>query len=289
VNSRDFPSLIKASLVYEALDENNLIVDLRSENSFDEGHIKGAVNKDFSELPLYFSNDIKPFEYDKIIMVCYSGQISSYAAALLRLAGYGNVYAMRWGMSGWNKYFAINSWLDQISSDYENKLDTVENEKAAIVDFPLLNTGKSSGEEILQARIDSLFAAGYSEALISASRVFEKPDDYYTINYERKDKYDSGHIPGAVRYKPDGTLGIVSEMQTIPTDGEVVVYCNTGHNSGFVTAYLRLFGYDAKTLTYGNNAFMHNKMLKEESTLSWLPFTEAEIENFPYEVSSGKN
>ena len=26
------------------------------------------------------------------------------------------------------------------------------------------------------------------------------------MNYIRKDKYDAGHIPGAIRYKPKGTL-----------------------------------------------------------------------------------
>ncbi|WP_167616374.1 rhodanese-like domain-containing protein [Maribellus sediminis] len=281
-NSRNFPSLIKPSAVFEELDGNIQIIDLRSEDAFDDGHIKGAVRVSFSDLPAYFSNDIKPFEYDKIVMVCYSGQIASYATSLLRLAGYGNVYAMRWGMSAWNKYFAEDSWLDNVSSEFQDQLETAEHDKAAVTDLPKLNTGKTSGDEILQVRIDSLFAAGYSEALIHADDVFEDPAHYYTINYDRKDKYESGHIPGAVRYKPGGTLGIVSEMQTIPTDKEVVVYCNTGHNSGFATAYLRLFGYDAKTLTFGNNAFMYDKMKEEESALSWLPFTEAEIHDYPY-------
>jgi len=282
VNSRNFPSLIKPESVYEELDANNLIIDLRNEESFADGHIKGAVNVGFSELPDYFTNDIKPFEYERIVLVCYAGQIASYAASLLRLEGYGNVYAMRWGMSGWNRHFAEDSWLVAVASDYQDQLETEEHDKAKATDFPKLNTGKTTGEEILQVRIDSLFAAGVSDALILAREVFEDPLNYYVINYDRRDKYESGHIPGAVRYKPNATLGIVSEMQTIPIDKEVVLYCNTGHNSGFATAYLRLFGYDAKTLTYGNNAFMFDKMKEEESTLSWLPFTEAEIHDYPY-------
>lgn len=282
VNSRNFPSLIKPSSVYEELDGNNLIVDLRNEESYADGHIEGAQNVDFSDLPAYFTNDIKPFEYSRIVLVCYSGQISSYATSLLRLAGYGNVYAMRWGMSGWNKHFAEDAWLNAVSSDHQDQLETAEHEKSEAGDFPELNTGKSSGDEILQERIDSLFTAGYSVALVSASSVFEAPANFYVINYDRRDKYESGHIPGAIRYKPNATLGIVSEMQTIPTQREVVLYCNTGHNSGFATAYLRLFGYDAKTLTFGNNAFMYDRMKEEESTLSWLPFTESEIHDYPY-------
>lgn len=281
VNGRNFPSLIKASSVYEELDQKNHIIDLRKPESFVKGHIKGATNVEFSKLPEYFTNDIKPFEFERIILVCYSGQTSSYSASLLRLMGYGNVYAMRWGMSGWDKSLANETWLGAVSSDYENKLETNTIEKAAAVDFPKMNTGKNSGEEILTARFNGLFEAGFPEAIIEAEKVFEHPENYYIINYDRRDKYEAGHIPGAIRYKPNGTLGIVDEMQTIPSNKEVVVYCGTGHNSSFVTAYLRLFGYNAKTLVYGNNAFMYDKMIQDKSTLSWLPFTEAEIENYP--------
>jgi len=44
------------------------------------------------------------------------------------------------------------------------------------------------------------------------------------INLDRKDKYEDGHIPGAVRYKPEGTLGYTDEMASIPADKPVVVY-----------------------------------------------------------------
>jgi rhodanese-related sulfurtransferase len=282
VNGRNFPSLIKASAVYKELDGKIKIIDLRDPGAFKKGHIKGAVNVEFSKIPDYFTNVIKPFEFDKIVIVCNSGQYSSYATSLLRLMGYGNVYAMRWGMSGWNKAFAKDAWLGAISDKHEGKLELTENSRATSSDFPHMNTGKSTGEEIMTARFNSLFAAGTSDAFIKADQVFEKPQGYYTINFERKDKYDAGHIPGAVRYKTNGTLGIVSEMQSIPVDREVAVYCGTGHNSGFVTAYLRLFGYNAKTILYGNNAFMHSKMQQDKKLLSWLPFTESEIENYPY-------
>ncbi len=282
VNGRNFPSLIKASAVFKELDGKIKIIDLRSPATYSQGHIKGAVNVEFSKIPDYFTNVIKPFEFDKIVMVCYDGQISSYTTSLLRLMGYGNVFAMRWGMSGWNKDFAKDSWLAAVSDKFEDKLETKENGKAAFTDFPIMNTGQSSGEEILTARFNSLFVAGYSDAFITADQVFEKPQRFYTVNFERKDKYDAGHIPGAVRYKTNGTLGIVSEMESIPTSKDVAVYCGTGHNSAFVTAYLRLFGYNAKTVIYGNNAFMHSKMQQERSLLSWLPFTEAEIEDYSY-------
>ena len=119
VNSQQFPSLIKASIVFEELGKNNLVIDLRPQELYSKGHINGAVNRKFSELPEYFETGIKPFEYDKIILVCEDGQISSYTTALLRMMGYGNVFAMRWGMGGWNKSYAKEGWLKGASGKYE--------------------------------------------------------------------------------------------------------------------------------------------------------------------------
>jgi rhodanese-related sulfurtransferase len=280
VNSREFPALIKASVVYENLNGNIRIIDLRTPALYAQGHIQGAVNKKFSDLPDYFETGIKPFEFDKIIMVCDDGQLSCYSTSLLRLMGYGNVYAMRWGMSAWNKNLAETGWLKGVASNHEPEIEQTTHEKPVAKGMPQLNTGLPDGAGISAVRFRDLFAAGTDNIMISTDEVFANPKQYYIINYERKDKYDDGHIPGAVRYKPNATLGFTEEMATIPTDKTVVVYCGTGHNSGFVTAYLRLFGYDARTLKYGNNGFMYDKMVKDDAHLSWLPFSKADINDY---------
>jgi rhodanese-related sulfurtransferase len=146
--------------------------------------------------------------------------------------------------------------------------------------MPELKTGAVSGGEIADARFASLFEEGTGNVLISADEVFANPSNFFIINLERKDKYESGHIPGAMRYKPDATLGIASEMATIPADKIVVLYCGTGHNSAFATAYLRLFGYDARTLSYGNQGFMYDRMKREKATLSWVYFSDADINDY---------
>jgi rhodanese-related sulfurtransferase len=281
VNSQFFPSLIKASIVKEELGEKNLIIDLRSPEKFSKGHIKGAVNKKFEDLPEYFETGIKPFEFDKIILACDDGQVSGYTTSLLRLMGYGNVFAMRWGMSGWNKAIAGEEWLKGVSGKYEDRLEVSSNEIPQPTGMPVIKTGFNTGKEIGDARFKTLFAAGTGDILITSDEVFSNPQKYFIINLERKDKYDDGHIPGAVRYKPESTLGFSEMMSTIPFDKKVVVYCGTGHNSGFATAFLRLFGYDARTLKYGNNSFMFDKMVKQKNALSWLPFSLTESNDFP--------
>lgn len=280
VNSQVFPSLIKASIVAESLGKNILVIDLRTSKLFSEGHIKGSVNKRFEELPAYFETGIKPFKFDKIIMVCEDGQVSSYTTCLLRLMGYGNIYSMRWGMSAWNARYAKEGWLKGVSGKFEENLENTSNARPVSKGMPELGTGKTSGEEIGETRFHKLFEDGTLNILITADEVFSDPDKYFIINLERKDKYEDGHIPGAVRYKPEATLGFTEEMSSIPSDKIVVVYCGTGHNSGFATAYLRLFGYDARTLRYGNNSFMYDKMVKQRAGLSWLPFTSDEVNNF---------
>jgi rhodanese-related sulfurtransferase len=280
VNSQVFPSLIKASIVNESIGKNILVVDLRSSKLYADGHIKSAVNKKFEELPAYFETGIKPFEFDKIIMVCEDGQVSSYTTSLLRLMGYGNVYSMRWGMSAWNKKYAQEGWFKGVSGKYESSLESTVNERPSQKSMPELNTGMTTGEEIGTTRFRKLFEEGTDNILITADEVFKNPEKYFIINLERKDKYEDGHIPGAIRYKPEATLGFTEEMASVPFDKTVVVYCGTGHNSGFATAYFRLFGYDARTLKYGNNSFMYNKMVKQRAALSWLPFTEADVNNF---------
>ena len=146
--------------------------------------------------------------------------------------------------------------------------------------MPELKTGLSIGTEIGTARFKKIFEEGTGNIFITSDEVFSNPQKYYIINLDRKDKYEDGHIPGAVRYKPEGTLGFTNEMGSIPADKPVVVYCGTGHNSGFATAYLRLFGYDAHTLRYGNNSFMYDKMIRQRTALSWLPFTSEDVNNF---------
>jgi rhodanese-related sulfurtransferase len=280
VNSQVFPSLIKASIVQESLGGNILVIDLRRKMDYSAGHIKGSVNKEFGELPVFFETGIKPFAFDKIIMVCEDGQVSSYTTCLLRLMGYGNVYAMRWGMSAWNSKYANEGWLSGVSGKFEGSLEKIVNEKPAAKGMPELNTGMGTGAEIGTSRFSKMFAAGTSNILVTADEVFTDPSKFFVINLDRKDKYDDGHIPGAMRYKPEATLGFADEMATIPADKPVVVYCGTGHNSGFATAFLRLFGYDARTLKYGNSSFMYDKMVSQKADLSWMPFSTSDINNF---------
>ncbi len=78
--------------------ENAALIDVRSEQEFNEGHLAGAVL-----IPNYEINKIKDFVPDKnriIILYCKSGIRSKKAKNILNKMGYKNVYNLKDGLEG---------------------------------------------------------------------------------------------------------------------------------------------------------------------------------------------
>ena len=278
INTDAAPALILADEVKKNFKNPKYhIIDIRSASWFEYGHIKNATNVKPVDLLYHFENSIVPSEYDKIILVCYSGQSAAYFTSLLRIAGYDNVYSMNWGMSSWRVDFAENSWLKNTSDNFLSKLETSDNEKNTKGETPSISTGKTEGEAILRAQLEKAFATPYKESIVKSSAVFEQPNDFYIIDYNGTDRYAKGHIPQAVQYDPNGSLSSKTDLLTIPTDKRVLVYGPTGQETAYVVAYLNVLGYDTGNLAYGANSFMH-KTLKEND---WEAFTKKEVNMFP--------
>jgi rhodanese-related sulfurtransferase len=111
-------------------------------------------------------------------------------------------------------------------------------------------------------------------------------NSYYTMCYWPEDKYlNNGHLPGAVQYTPKKSLSRATYLNTLPVDRQSVIYCYSGQHSKFVAAYLRMLGYDAKSLAYGANGFIHQVMAETEPRPT-RTYTEKLIQNFPL-VKSG--
>jgi len=278
INSDLSPAIIASDEVKKNLkNEKYHIIDIRTESWFDYGHIKNAANIKATELLTYFETKITPSDYDKIILVCYSGQSASYYTSLLRLAGYNNVYNMKWGMSSWRVDFAENSWLKNISSEFSNQLVTDVSLMPEKGPHPKLNTGKTDAKEILKIRLEKAFATPYKEYIIKAPVVFENPKNYYIASYLTEEQYTNAHITGAVQYTPNASFSSTTDLYTLPTDKQVLVHCLTGQSAAYVVAYLNLIGYDAGNLAYGANSFM-NKTLKEKK---WMGFSKKEVNMYP--------
>ena len=253
------------------------IIDLRTDSWFEYGHIKNAANIPAAELPTYFTETINPADYEKIVLVCYSGQSAAYFSGLLNLAGYDNVYSMKWGMSSWREDFAANAWTKNAKNDFADKLETTVNEKPELGKNPVLNTGKTEVKDILKTRLDELFATPYRDFILKSPDVFENPADYFVINFDKSESYANGHIPGAIQYEPGTSLLLGSDLLSLPLDKKVALYTATGQEAAYMVAYLNVLGYNVGNIAYGENGFM-NDVLKDKE---WNAFTKKEINMYP--------
>jgi rhodanese-related sulfurtransferase len=277
VNS-DMPSIIKASDV-KALNETGdiYIIDIRAEADFTAGHIENAVNVAAGNI-LDHIMTVNLDNYQKVAVVCYTGQTAGWATSILRLMGYDKAYSMKWGMCSWHADFA-GKWTSNIGNTYASQFTGTATAKGPAGDLPSLNTGLSEGMDILNSRVASVLAEGFNPAKISNAEVFGNLDGYYIVNYWPEGQYlDPGHVPGAMQYTPKQSIKSTADLNTLPTDKPVVVYCYTGQTSAFMAAYLRILGYDAKSLLFGANGMIYDAMVDAGMTI----FNDAQIMGYDY-------
>lgn len=280
INNKRVPTMITAQALHAELSNPKyFVIDMRSQGLYEAGHIEGAVNVSQPEMYNFFTKKFNAGNYEKVVITCKSGQSASYVTSLLQLLGYKNVYALKRGMSAWNKAFSEKSWTKNAGSNFAGQLSTEPSPKGNKGEFPTIETGKRAGIDILEARVKEAFAKTPKDWGVKASAVFENPDKYYIINYWPAKKYMAGHIPGAIQYTPKQSLSFKTELATLPTDKPVLVYCYTGQHAAFVVAYLRTLGYDAYSLLYGANGFMNSKM-NEGGTIGHA-FAVSQLADFP--------
>jgi len=275
----DMPSIMGATEVKTLNATGQVyIIDIRSAADFAAGHIANAHNVAFADL-LTHVKTINMADYTKVAIVCYTGQTAGYGASLLRLMGYDKVFSMKWGMCSWNEDFA-SKWNGAIGNAYATQFTSTATDKGAVGEMPVLSTGKTTGQEILEARVDALLTEGFGAATVTGATVFGALNDYYIVNYWGASDYsDPGHIPGAMQYTPKQSMNTTTDLKTLPTNKTIASYCYTGQTSAFLTAYLRLLGYDAKTILYGTNAMIYDNMVAKGMTT----FGPSQIMGYDYE------
>lgn len=274
----DMPTVIAATDVYTLTQTNQVyIIDIRTAADFATGHIQNAVNVTFANLLTHIKS-VDLTNYTKVVIACYTGQTAGYGASLLRLLGYNKVYSLKWGMSSWHADFA-GKWNTAVSNMYATQFTTTASAKAAIGNIPTLTTGKTTGQEILEARVNALLVEGFTPATVTNATVFGALSNYYIVNYWPENQYLIGHIPGAIQYTPKASIKLAADLKTLPTNKPVAVYCYTGQTSAYLVAYLRLLGYDAKTIMYGTNGMIWDMMVANSIAPTFGP---TEIKGYTY-------
>jgi phage shock protein E len=109
-------SIISQDQAYTQIknDPNLLVIDVRTKEEYDEGHIIGSINVDiYAE----FIQDIRHAclnQDQRIFIVCASGARASFAVSIMQKLGYTQVYSIG-GMGSWVYETSTQSLEDDLS------------------------------------------------------------------------------------------------------------------------------------------------------------------------------
>ena len=84
------------------INNDAMVLDLRSAEAFGRGHIVGARNVPMDEFEGHLEKLAK-FKNKPVVAVCNSGVSSSKAVNALRNAGFESVYNLKGGMNAWGQ------------------------------------------------------------------------------------------------------------------------------------------------------------------------------------------
>lgn len=130
-----------------------------------------------------------------------------------------------------------------------------------VVVLALLLAGVTYAAEDILAAAKAYFSGGIKN--ITAQALYENlndgdtSNDPFILSLRTAEDYAKGHIKGAVRmdvnsvFKPEN-------LAQLPNDRPIVVYCYTGQSASWVTAGLRMLGYDAYSLLFGMGGWSNN-------------------------------
>ena len=93
---------IEAIEAVSLINNDAVVIDLRSVDAFSKGHIVNARNIPSDELDAKMST-LETLKSKPIVAVCDAGITSTKAVNSLRQAGYDSVYGLKGGMSGWSQ------------------------------------------------------------------------------------------------------------------------------------------------------------------------------------------
>lgn len=230
------------------------ILDIRSTEAFNSGHIEGAKHIAFADILTEADQASK-----QVLMVCFTGQTACYAVSLLRLAGHPNAVSLKWGMSGWNAETA-GPWNNSIGDEADGHANWAFTDAPTAVtyDDPFIDIISTDGAEILRQRVEQVVENGFKTA--KGTDVLNSPQNYFVNNYFSDTDYGKfGHISTAERVKDelmldgDGYKGLDPDK-----NAKVINYCYTGQTSAVVTAWLNVLGYDAYSMTFGMNGIYNS-------------------------------
>ncbi len=208
--------------------EGTIIVDVRQPEEVEEnGVVPGSINIPLRELAqsLEFIPSDQP-----VIVVCAAGWRAGIATSSLRMLGYDNVLGFRPGAPGW------------IADGNEPTFELMEMEsfgQPEFVDPDFLD----AVDGFLSTLPEGWLTAGGAEEVLEAQQA-----GAVLLDIRQPENFEEGTVDGALTI-PIRDLAATGE---IPTDTNVIAYCQSGWRTGLSMPILHLTGYDNVTGYAGN-------------------------------------
>ena len=200
--------------------DGTVVIDVRNPEDYEEGHIPGAVNIPIRDIP----DNLNAIPTDSPVwIVCQTGWRTGMAVSSLRMMGYTNV-------EGWANEFP--AW-DEAGYEVET------GEGAELEDF---------GEPDLEPElVDAAgqFLSTLPDGWLLVREVDEVMDAVDAgaelLDVRNIENFEEGTVEGALEI-PIRELG--APDLDIPTDSNVIVYCQSGWRTSLAVPVLHVLGYD---------------------------------------------
>ena len=297
---------LNAMLVDGYFGNDPYIISVRSYESYELGHIPGAMHMDTREI--FEEDSLERLPTERLIVVyCDNGHLSSMASTLLSTYGFDSV-SLEWGMASWTH----NSTIAPNFFDYRSAIEhpliegsepgSFSGDRWALqrvgqcgFEEPILDDeNDSSEEEILGKEFLKFFedvnqsqSTSENDLTITSDALHdvlangvqnEKP---FVLDLRSPPRYEKGHIPGAVNKDLD-TMFLDGSFRELPSDRTIVVVADTIQWEGQAAALLGVNGFNTLSLEHAMQSWT-----TDESVVSNSIFNRFEdSHNLP--VTSGK-
>ncbi len=303
IETEEYLFLTDVDEVYQHLDDY-LLLDIRPLDKYKNGHIQNSINTQLDGLiTLLNSKDTQ--SVDKIIIISESGQKAAYTVALLRLYGFSNTFSMDYGMGQWNSAFS-DIWIKaRGDSKYKGQLHLDNNIYPKLnKNLPIISLEFENNSFIsaVQKRIEAYLTEEQFHSAMST--IDEMEEKYHMVNRVFEDSYiicngDSrlynirqivkdvvpgpviygGHPRTSVLYSSLSDFRSTTLLLTLPSEKTIFVYSFNGQRSSYLVAYLRILGYDARSVLFGGVSMFYNHMDYQRIEESFLV---KNIRDYPY-------
>lgn len=225
-----------ANLNTELAEKAPFILDVREAAELEkDGFIEGAINIPVRDTMKNL--DKLPGLDEPIVVYCASGHRGAFVMSALKLMGYTDVRNLAGGLNGWKKA----------------EFPVVTGSTPAA---PVAGTAPIIEDQALFTMLDEFFTnlpegfGSVSAANLNTELTEKAP---YLLDVRTADEFGkNGRIEGAVN---NPLSDVFSNLEVLPKDQPIVVYCVSGHRAAVVTMGLQLLGYDARNLGGGFNGW----------------------------------